>query len=98
MEGFGLVTLEAMASGVPVLGTPVGGTREILAKFDPGFLFKDTTPEAIASLIIENYLKIKETPQEWSEISHRCRRFVELHYSWEKNVDATEKIINRSKF
>ncbi|MCX5835287.1 MAG: glycosyltransferase family 4 protein, partial [Deltaproteobacteria bacterium] len=32
LEGFGLVTLEAMASAVPVLGTPVGGTVEILSR------------------------------------------------------------------
>ncbi len=34
LEGFGLVTPEALACGTPVLGTPVGGTREILSRFD----------------------------------------------------------------
>ena len=30
LEGFGLVTVEALSSGIPVIGTPVGATPEIL--------------------------------------------------------------------
>lgn len=32
LEGFGLATMEALASGTPVVGTAVGGTVEILGK------------------------------------------------------------------
>lgn len=93
LEGFGLVTLEAMASGLPVLGTPVGGTAEILGKFDSNFLFKGTDPQSMAELILETYQLIKHHPQRWKDISHRCRKFVENNYSWEKNTGAFEQLL-----
>lgn len=51
LEGFGLVTVEALACGTPVLGTPYGGTREILDQFEPQLMFHDHSPEAISGRI-----------------------------------------------
>jgi glycosyltransferase involved in cell wall biosynthesis len=92
LEGFGLVTLEALASGLPALGTPVGGTKEILGKFHSNFLFKGTDPCSIAELITDKYYQIKHNPEKWQEISHLCRKFVENEYSWDKNIKALEEI------
>ena len=96
LEGFGLITLEALASGVLVLGTPVGGTVEILGKLDSGYLFKDTKPESMASLIIETCQQFKNNPRLWQDVSSQCRAFVEAHYSWERNVDRLENLLRQS--
>jgi glycosyltransferase involved in cell wall biosynthesis len=93
LEGFGLVTLEALASGTPVLGTPVGGTREILGRLDANYLFRDTSPAALAELITETSRRFMEQPDLWKSISHQCRQFVEQHYTWERNITDIEKVL-----
>jgi glycosyltransferase involved in cell wall biosynthesis len=93
LEGFGLVTLEALASGVPVLGTPVGGTTEILTKFDPSYIFRSSTAKDMSSLISKTCLQFRENPKLWERTSKYCRRFVEQNYSWRHNVDSLESVL-----
>ncbi len=51
LEGFGLVTLESLAAGTPVLGTNVGGTPEILLGLSPCLIFESTEVQAMAERI-----------------------------------------------
>jgi glycosyltransferase involved in cell wall biosynthesis len=47
-EGLGMVTLEAAALGVPVIGSDVGGIPEAVVEGETGFLVPSRDPEALA--------------------------------------------------
>lgn len=46
-EALGNVMLEAMASGTPVIGTPIGGLPEVIKSGFNGLLSKDTSSESL---------------------------------------------------
>lgn len=52
-EGLGLVILEAMATGIPVVATEVGGIPEIITHKENGILVPSRNPEKLAEAIIK---------------------------------------------
>lgn len=52
-EGMSNTILEAMASGLPVISTPVGGTREILRSADDGLLVPPGQARALGAALRE---------------------------------------------
>jgi glycosyltransferase involved in cell wall biosynthesis len=48
VEATSLAVLEAMAGGVPVIGSDIGGIAEIISSRDLGYLVQPGQPEAIA--------------------------------------------------
>jgi glycosyltransferase involved in cell wall biosynthesis len=90
LEGFGLVTIEALSAGLPVLGTPVGATPEILRPLDPRLLFDSAEADAMAALILEHHRAARRDPDQLAELGRRCRRYVEERYTWERHIDRLE--------
>ena len=83
LEGFGLSTVEAMASGLPVIGTDIGGTPEILRKISDELIIPECSVESIFAKIAE-FIN-KDDLEIWREKSVRC--FKE-NFTWERHVDS----------
>ena len=87
LEGFGMITPESLACGTPVLGTPVGGTEEILRGFDPEFLFDDAEPETMAAKMDAFLSRGRLT----ESLRGRCRAHAEDHFDWDGVVERHER-------
>ncbi|MFX3617530.1 MAG: glycosyltransferase family 4 protein [Sporolactobacillus sp.] len=87
LEGFGLVTTEAMAVGTNVVATPVGGNKEILQQYDSNLLTKSTNFEDIYNKLLEIISKNHEFAYD-----EKCRDFVVNNYSWSKNIKKFEHV------
>ena len=79
LEGFGLATVEAMASGIPVIGTAIGGTKEILIQLDEKLLIQSISSEAMAEKI---YFMLNQDLSEWGK---KTLKFYNETFSWNKH-------------
>jgi glycosyltransferase involved in cell wall biosynthesis len=84
-EGLPLVALEAMACGLPVIATNVGGASEIVTK-DYGKVVPPDTPVSLAEAIVEF------SHGELSAFKKDLRTMIEQKYSWDKNVEKLAEI------
>lgn len=76
-ETFGLVVLEAMASGLPVVGVRAGAVAELVVP-GTGLLASPLCAESLANTIRALFA------DGWREMGRLARRHVEAHYTWEQ--------------
>lgn len=79
-EGLPLVAMEAMACGLPVVATDVGGIKEILLA-GYGKLVPPNQPHRLAEAILEFI------DGDFSSRSNELRARVEEQFSWDSNVE-----------
>jgi len=84
-EGLPLVALEAMACGLPLVATNVGGTSEVMSE-KYGKLVPPNSPVSLAEAILDFSRK------DVSTLKKDLRTMIEQRYSWDKNVEKLVEI------
>jgi glycosyltransferase involved in cell wall biosynthesis len=87
-ENLSLAILEGMACGTPVLGTPGGGTPELLGALDPNLVLADDRPATMTDALpvwLSNSARLVR-------LGARARSLAVERYDWERVVDGLEAV------
>jgi glycosyltransferase involved in cell wall biosynthesis len=89
-ETTSLTTMEAMASGVPVITTPVGLVKEYVVDGKTGFLFSKKNPYEL----FEKIEYLKNNPVACANLGMNARKTIVENYSWEKTIKGLKEVID----
>ena len=90
-EGLGNSFLEAMAAGLPVVGTPVGGIPDFLKAGETGWICEVKNPKSIAEQI--KFIINPANSAEVGRITKRGRDLVFSKYTWDQVASDMRKIL-----
>jgi len=87
-EGLGLALMEAMSSGLPVIGSAVGGIKTLIKDGENGLLVNPGDSAAIAKAVID----LLSDSDKAKRLGADARRFITEKFSQEKMVLETEEL------
>lgn len=92
-EGLGNSFLEAMAAGLPTIGTPVGGIPDFLTNGETGWFCEVDDPKGLAEKI--KYILDPANADVVSQVKENARQMVNEKYDWDKIAVVTEELLDR---
>ena len=90
LEGFGLIVIESLAAGTPVLGTPIGGIPEILQPFAADLVLEGSAVEQLARGINEALSGDRQMPS-----TAACQAYVQQNYDWQVVAAKMKSVYNQ---
>ncbi len=87
-ESFGIVALEAMAVGKPVVATRHGGLKDVVKHGETGLLVKPGSVKELADALI---LLLQDEPLR-RRMGENARRVVEENYTWDRVIPKIVKV------
>lgn len=91
LEGFGMVTAEALAAGLAVVATDAGATGEILADVPGAQLVPAGSPSRLAAALAH----VLSNPQARRDAAQAARAHAESHLTWDRHLNALERAAHR---
>lgn len=88
LEAFGIVALEAMASGMPVVASDIPGVREIVSEGVEGYLANPLDPRSVAGSV--NQLLV--SPLKRARLGRNGRAKVLREFTWELVAAQVERV------
>jgi glycosyltransferase involved in cell wall biosynthesis len=87
-EGHPLVAVQASLMARPIVGTPVGGLREVVLHEETGLLVEQENPGALA----DGIMTLLADHDAASEMGHKARQRSQEIFSWEACVNAYDSL------
>ncbi|WP_274652580.1 glycosyltransferase family 4 protein [Paenibacillus humicola] len=92
-EAFGLVNVEAMACGLPVVATRAGGMKEIIVDGVTGYL---VDPEHLREELKNRLLTLLKDDALRNSMGQQSRARVEKHFTWRHSADRWLELLRES--
>ena len=90
-EGLGNAFLDAMAAGVPIIGTPVGGITDFLKDGETGLFTKVDDPKDLADKI----RILLKTPELRKKLAVNGLELARRDYSWDRVANSFKNIFDK---